>query len=126
MHVPTAVESILAGFHSMNATPTFSSIAINFNVSDNITCIIQRDGPISAHICHALKTENSCELTQFNLTNCRNESFDGSVVTIQDLDANSTYCIMANISYEHHNYVRTLYTRATTAKESRGSTTSGE
>ena len=121
-------ESILAGVQSMNViTTSTNEIAINFTISENIMCLVQRERLIIAHICYANTTCDPAE-HEFVPTNCQNQSVGESVVKFQDLLADSAYCIRADISYGNAIRVlpnHTLYTHATATTERIESTTSG-
>ena len=106
------------------ATPT-NQIAVNFSISDNITCIVQ-DRLITARICLANST---CESTdhKFDPTNCQNQSISEDVMKFQDLLADSAYCVRVNISYGNASRVLSdgtdVHTHPTTTAEDEGRTT---
>jgi hypothetical protein len=113
-------ESILAGVQSVDAVATSTNeIAINFGIFENITCIVQRDRLITAHICLANSTCESANY-EFDPTNCQNQSVGEGAVKFQDLLASSEYCVRANVSYGNATRVlsdSTVYTDATTTTE---------
>ena len=75
IHILSFLHTILAGVQSMNAISTSTNcneITVNFTISENITCIVQRERLIIAHICYANTTCESAD-NEFVPINCQNQ-----------------------------------------------------
>ena len=112
-------DHVLAGLASINGTTvSHDEIQIHFTISDNITCFINKER-ITARICRSLPAvQGDCESSDVDvssLTDCKSGTVNGAAVTFVGLNASSTYCFRANVSYE--DTYRILDATATTKKD---------
>ena len=92
--------------HFNASTTTSDSISIDYQLANNMVCLLQQQSGAAAKICCVEKL--NCECSAHSSSRCEpqnsrdchdiNEEMSLSSVTMEGLKSNTTYCVMAQVS----------------------------